>query len=373
MEKETYSPGILQYIPFFYVIWSDDLVSASEVNVVQKAIGHDESLTKEERRQLKALLDVKQPPSDVLLKQWKRTITNSNVKLVESDTYPLATFSQNVVCHYKKVCPFNDHLKHIEVNLGIQPNHYNHLFDVEVEHETTSDYYNAAEIDVILKGKHAEVIDGFRAILDDPLFAWDIHRTKEEFREIVLKQVKFLAEKGYGALAYPEVYGGTADMEGYAYMFENMMYVDGSLTIKFGVQFGLFGGSIQKLGTKKHHDKYLGDAGTASLLGCFAMTETGHGSNVRGIKTTATYSTETDQLIIHTPGANDNKEYIGNALHSRMASVFCPLRSWKSISSPNRMTSLALSFSALPRIPKSTPARSRIFAVLRAISWILSS
>ena len=36
------------------------------------------------------------------------------------------------------------------------------------------------------------------------------------------------------------------DMEGYATIFENMMYVDGSLTIKFGVQFGLFGGSIQK-------------------------------------------------------------------------------------------------------------------------------
>ena len=58
MEKKTYPSGILQYIPFFYVIWSDDLVSASEVNVVQKAIGQDESLTTEERQELNALLDV---------------------------------------------------------------------------------------------------------------------------------------------------------------------------------------------------------------------------------------------------------------------------------------------------------------------------
>ena len=199
------------------------------------------------------------------------------------------------------------------------------MFDVEVEHETTSDFYKASEIDVILKGEHAKVTDAFRAVLADPIFKWDVHRNKEKFREVVLNQVKFLAEKGYGALAYPEAYGGTGDMEGYATIFENMMYVDGSLTIKFGVQFGLFGGSIQKLGTNKHHKKYLQKTGEAELLGCFAMTETGHGSNVRGVKTTATYDKKTDQIIIHTPGKNDNKEYIGNALDSKMASVFAQL------------------------------------------------
>lgn len=325
MEKKLYPSGILQYIPLFYVIWSDDLVSTSEINVVEKAIEKDDSLDANERNTLRSWLNVKLPPADAEFKNWKQAISNSKVKLIEGETYPLTTFSQKVVCHYYDVCPFNESIKTIEINLGIQPNHYNHLFDVEVEHETTSDYYDANEIDAILKGKHAQVVDRFRDALNDPIFKWDVHRDKEEFRNLVLEQTKFLAKKGYGAMAYPNAYGGSGDMEGYATIFENMMYVDGSLTIKFGVQFGLFGGSIQKLGTKKHHDTYLTKTGKTELLGCFAMTETGHGSNVRGIKTTATYDKKTDSIVIHTPGKNDNKEYIGNALHSKMASVFAQL------------------------------------------------
>ncbi len=325
MKKNLYPSGILQYIPFFYVIWSDDLVSASEINVVERAIRNDISLKTDEKTSLLSWLQVSKPPKDETFKLWKQTISSSQVQLIESETYPLATFSQKVVSHYYDAFAFNDSLKDIEINLGIQPNHYNHLFDVAVQHEVSSDYYKPSEIDSILKGRNAKVVDDFRQTLEHPIFKWEVHRNKEEFRAKVLEQVVHLAEKGYGALAYPGAYGGTGDMEGYATIFENMMYIDGSLTIKFGVQFGLFGGSIQKLGTKQHHDDYLSQTGKGKLLGCFAMTETGHGSNVRGIKTTATYDQRTDSLIIHTPGKNDNKEYIGNALHATMASVFAQL------------------------------------------------
>ena len=323
MELKTYAPGILQYIPFFYVIWSDDLLSYSEISVVKNALAQDNTLEKEDYEYLIACLDRKTPPED--LKNWKNVISNSNIKLIESDTYPLSSFSQKMICHHFSECPFNTHLRDIEINLGIQPNHYNHLFDIEVVKEVTSNYYDPIVIDKLLKGKHAAVVDAFRTVLKAPVFRASVKRDKDQFRAHVLQQIEFLAKAGYGAMAFPEAYGGTDNMPGYAAIFENMMYVDGSMAIKFGVQFGLFGGSIQKLGTKKHHDAYLTETGAASLLGCFAMTETGHGSNVRGVKTTATYDKTTDTIIIHTPGKNDNKEYIGNALHSTMASVFAQL------------------------------------------------
>ena len=325
MNKQTYSPGVLQYIAFFYVIWSDDLLSLSEITVIKNAITSDTTLSNEDKQYLLSYLNRDKHPINKELRNWKMSITNSKVKLVENETYPLTSFSEKVVNHYFSKSSFNEQLKNIEINLGIQPNHYRHLFDVEVSKDSISNYYNSETIDNLLKGEHNSIIDTFRDVLKNPIFDWNIKRNKDDFRAHVLKQVSFLAEKGYGAMAYPEAYGGTDDMPAYAAIFENLMYIDGSLAIKFGVQFGLFGGSIQKLGTKKHHDAYLSDTGKTKLLGCFAMTETGHGSNVRGVKTTATYDKETDTIVIHTPGKNDNKEYIGNALHSKMASVFAQL------------------------------------------------
>ncbi len=183
MEKNIYASGILQYIRFFYVIWSDDLVSASEISIVEKAISNDTGLNKDENSTLLSWLSATKPPKDETFKQWKHTISSSQVLLIESETYPLATFSQKVVCHYYDSCPFNNSLKDIEINLGIQPNHYNHLFDVDVVQEIYSDHYKPSEIDSILKGDNATVVDNFRNALNHPVFKWEVHRNKENLEQ----------------------------------------------------------------------------------------------------------------------------------------------------------------------------------------------
>ncbi len=325
MTVTPYSTGILPYIPFFYVIWSDDLLSASEIQVVRTAITADTSLTREEKEQLLSWLDKKNPPGNAEIKSWQQLISKSGVPLVESETYPLEAFALKVAHFYKGADVPNPQLQKIERNLGIQPNHYNHLFNVEVVHQTFATRYSGKALDALLNTKGWEVIREFREFLKQDHFRWSIQRDKSPFRRHVLDQLLLLAKNGWGAYAYPNANGGKEDLETYASIFEHLVFVDGSLAVKFGVQFGLFGGSIQNLGNPQQRSTYLTDAGKAKLLGCFAMTETGHGSNVRGIKTTATYIHEERCLVIHTPGKNDNKEYIGNALDATLATVFAQL------------------------------------------------
>ena len=103
-------------------------------------------------------------------------------------------------------------------------------------------------------------------------------------------------------------------------------HADLSVFVKAGVQFGLFGGAIANLGTQRHWDAYLPGMLDGTLLGSFAMTETGHGSDVQSLLTTATYLPESDEIVIHTPSPAARKDYIGNAAQdASLAAVFAQL------------------------------------------------
>jgi len=127
-------------------------------------------------------------------------------------------------------------------------------------------------------------------------------------------------------LFFPREYGGEGDMGAALTAFQTIALVDLSLLVKIGVQYGLFGGVIRRLGTKRHHERYLRAAMTMELPGCFAMTETGHGSDVQSIRTIATYEPEHQEFVIHTPDDDARKDYIGNvARDGRLAAVFAQL------------------------------------------------
>ncbi len=148
----------------------------------------------------------------------------------------------------------------------------------------------------------------------------------EEYRAYTASQLVEVAKQPYARDGVPESMGGTADYGASVTAFELLGHGDLSLWVKAGVHFGLYGGALTNLGTERHHREYVESMLDASVQGCFAMTETGHGSNVQNLLTTATYDPETDELVVHTPSIMGRKDYIGNAARdAQMAAVFAQL------------------------------------------------
>jgi acyl-CoA oxidase len=180
----------------------------------------------------------------------------------------------------------------------------------------------------LLDGRYAEVRELVRTNLveyaDVLVDAETLSR--DEFRDRVRDLVVTMASTGQTGMGFPEEYGGGGDIGASVAAFETLAFGDLSVLVKVGVQFGLFGGAILQLGSKEHHDAYIADLVTGRLMGCFAMTETGHGSNVQALGTVATYDAETGEFVITTPDDASRKDYIGNAArHAHAAVVFAQL------------------------------------------------
>mmetsp|Transcript_75116 Transcript_75116/g.195752 ORF Transcript_75116/g.195752 Transcript_75116/m.195752 type:complete len:699 (-) Transcript_75116:219-2315(-) len=75
------------------------------------------------------------------------------------------------------------------------------------------------------------------------------------------------------------------------------MFETGSL----GIHFSMFLTFLKTNASKEQQDKWLPLAQEGRYFGAYAQTELGHGSNVRGLETLATFDKETDEFVIHSP------------------------------------------------------------------------
>merc|ERR1719312_64223 len=95
---------------------------------------------------------------------------------------------------------------------------------------------------------------------------------------------------------------------------------DPAMGTKMTVQFNLFGGTVLKLGTERHH-YLLEGIDNMKDVGCFGLTELGYGNNAVEMETTATY-----ELIVNTPTPLAQKYWITNgACHAKHIVVFAQL------------------------------------------------
>ncbi|MGH3640190.1 MAG: acyl-CoA dehydrogenase [Mycobacterium sp.] len=186
---------------------------------------------------------------------------------------------------------------------------------------TTADHVRNA-----LDGRWLDMKNRMRKELSSEVFKPHYTPNTVIARTKVAEQLRIMAANGAAEDGFKKEHGGNGDVGAAVTQIEMLAMSDLSLMVKAGVQWGLFGGAIENLGTERHHQAYVKKLIDLELLGCFAMTETGHGSDVQALETTATYDPATHEFVIDSPTRTSRKDYIGGAAQTaRVAAVFAQL------------------------------------------------
>jgi acyl-CoA oxidase len=330
---DTSSPQVRAVLPLLYVAWADGVLTPSEAETLRARIRSLDWIDAAVREEVCGYLDPQSPPSASQYQRWLRALREAAAHAPVTTRCSLAELGVEMATATGDGAAVPEAsaraLQEIEAALGVDGEEV--LGDLLGDRPAPDPVREEAPFDVQaltdrLDGTYGDLRDRIRTLLSDPVFEYQDDLGTPAYRKQVLRWCQRLAEQGLGSLGFPEEYGGEGDMEAFITAFETLAYHDLSMVIKFGVQFGLFGGSIHRLGTARHHEEYLERVGTLELPGCFAMTEWAHGSNVRELETTAHYDPDAEEFVINTPHDGARKEWIGNAAdHGRMATVFAQL------------------------------------------------
>lgn len=77
------------------------------------------------------------------------------------------------------------------------------------------------------------------------------------------------------------------------------------------LHFVMFMPAIMGQGTVEQQGEWIGRAWSGEIIGTYAQTELGHGTFLRGLETTATYDTATQEFVLHSPTITATKWWPG--------------------------------------------------------------
>lgn len=327
-------PELSAFLPMLYVAWSDGELGAHEVEAIRAEVSARAGLRPASRAFLERWLDPDREPAPHELHALLTRVRDEARGLSRPEALDLVELGRALAAA-RGDAPNDAELQALRelgraTGLIASRDGTRRLLVRERPEEEAeappAPSFEPAALQALLDGRRAPLRQRLRELLSQPRFARVRGLTSAAYREQVLSWLRILADEGIGALAYPEELGGGGDLEGFLTAFETLACHDLSLLVKFGVQFGLFGVSVLRLGTERHHRAVLPGAGSLEIPGCFAMTETDHGSNVQELETTARFDPERGAFILDTPHPGARKDYIGNAAcHGRQAVVFAQL------------------------------------------------
>jgi len=179
--------------------------------------------------------------------------------------------------------------------------------------------FNITALKNLLDHDNIEMRDQFREFLKQDLFKPRYNMSLEEERELALKRLKAICDAGF--ISVLDFVNNPLKI----FAAHELAVIDPAMGTKMTVQFNLFGGTVLKLGTERHH-YLLPGIDKMEDVGCFGLTELGYGNNAVEMETTATYDPKTDELVVNTPTPLAQKYWITNgACHAKHIVVFAQL------------------------------------------------
>ena len=322
-------PQLRPFLPLLWVAWSDGDLEADELRAVADRMAAMPWLRPAARAALGAWLDPESPPSAKELRGLIDTIERVAATLAPDRRRDLARLGASLIesTDTEHVEELTKALEELDARLGGSSVWAARSRSAPPPPRGVPDGapFDIGALSRILDGEHASVRDDVRRVLDDPeRRAYGL--STPDYRAKVAGWLAELAARGFGARAYPGVVSNDPDIGAFIAIFEMLAMGDLSTLVRFGVQFGLFGGSIYFLGTEEQRRQLLPGVANLSTPGCFAMSEVGHGSDVASLETTATWDRATRTFVVHTPREAARKDWIGGAAqHARTATVFAQL------------------------------------------------
>jgi len=142
-------------------------------------------------------------------------------------------------------------------------------------------------VDLDLSEEQAGFRDALRSFADDVVAPGAAERDRSG--EFPLDVVRRLGELGVFGVPFAEEDGGLgADLTTLCLCLEELGRVDVSVGITVEAAVGLGANPIARFGTPEQKREWLGPMCRGEILGAFALTEPGGGSDARAIRTRAT-------------------------------------------------------------------------------------